>query len=157
MQLKKYKVCYLDEMISLFYDTVHFINSKDYTKKQIDAWAPEDTDAMKWNEKFLNSYTIIAFQDEKIIGFGNIDDSGYLDMLYVHKNYQNQKIASVICDNLEKYFYDNVLCDKKPFITVHSSITAKGFFKKRGYIPIKKQKVTRKGQLLVNFIMKKTF
>lgn len=157
MELKKYRPCYLSEMIKLFQDTVHFINSKDYTKQQTNAWAPKNTDTVKWNERFLNSYTIIAFQKGEIVGFGNIDNSGYLDMLYVHKNYQNQKIASVICDNLEKYFYSNIFCEKNSFITVHSSITAKGFFEKRKYMTLKKHKVTRKEQILVNYIMKKTF
>ncbi len=82
------------------------------------------------------------------MGFGNIDSTGYLDMLYVHKDYQGKKVASFICDNLEKTF--NV-----SEITVHASITAKPFFEKRGYEVIKKQQVKRKGIFLENYIMKK--
>lgn len=30
----------LEDCISLFQQTVHFVNSKDYTKEQLDAWVP---------------------------------------------------------------------------------------------------------------------
>ena len=37
-----------------------------------------------------------------MIGFGDIDDTGYIDRLYVHKNFQNKGVASMICNELEK-------------------------------------------------------
>lgn len=38
-------------------------------------------------------------------------------------------------------------------IVTHASITAKGFFEKRGYKVLKKQQVEREGIYLINFIM----
>lgn len=76
-----------------------------------------------------------------------MDETGYLDRLYVHKDYQHHGIASSICDRLE---------EKAPaVITTHASITAKPFFEKRGYVVLKKQQVERQGILLTNFVMKK--
>lgn len=62
--------------------------------------------------------------------------------------YQNQGIASAICDELEQAFDG----DK---ITAHASITAKPFFEKRGYKVIKKQEVERNGIVLTNYVMEK--
>ena len=47
----------------------------------------------KWNQSFLEHYTVIAEEENGIIGFGDISDTGYLDRLYVHKAYQHQGIA----------------------------------------------------------------
>ena len=73
---------------------------------------------------------------------------GYLDRLFVHKNHQRQGIATAICDELER-----AAIGKQ--ITTHASITAKGFFLRRGYRVVKKQEVMRCGVLLTNFLMEK--
>ena len=144
MILKEYKSEYCKEITKLFYETVHTINAADYTKEQIDTWT-NGIDLNKWNESLLSHYSLVAFKDEKIIGFGDIDSTGYLDRLYVHKDYQHQGVASAICAMLEKNVLQN--------ITVHASITAKPFFEKRGYTVLKKQQVSRNGILLTNYIM----
>ena len=82
------------------------------------------------------------------MGFGDIDQTGYLDRLYIHKDYQGKGIAKALCDMLEDY-------PKTEKITVHASITAKGFFEKRGYKTVKEQTVVRGGISLTNFVMEK--
>lgn len=69
-------------------------------------------------------------------------------MLYVHKDHQNEGIATAICNALEDSFKIN-------HFTVHASITAKPFFENRGYCVIKKQQVLRHGVYLTNFAMEK--
>ena len=76
------------------------------------------------------------------------DETGYLDRLYVHKDYQGQGIASAICDELERF------ATGKTF-TTHASITAKLFFQHRGYHVVRKQEVIRHGVALTNFVMEK--
>lgn len=39
MEIRKYRPSDCEEVIKLFYDTVHNINKKDYTKEQLDVWA----------------------------------------------------------------------------------------------------------------------
>ena len=77
-----------------------------------------------------------------------MDETGYLDRLYVHKDYQGQGVASAICDELERFAAGKT-------ITTHASITAKPFFQHRGYRVVHKQEVIRRGVVLTNFVMKK--
>ena len=132
----------------LFYNTVHIVNAKDYTKEQLNAWATGNVDLGKWNQSFLEHYTFVAVEENIIVGFGDIDKSGYLDRLFVHKDYQHKGIATVICDELE-----NVV--DAPKIQTHASITAKPFFEKRGYKVISEQQVERQGIYFINYIMEK--
>ena len=101
--LRAYKPADCKALAELFYETVHSVNTKDYTKDQVDAWADGNVDLEKWNQSFLEHYTVIAEAENVITGFGDISDTGYLDRLYVHKAYQHQGIASAICDVLEHY------------------------------------------------------
>lgn len=147
MVIRKYQPCDCKELAELFYNTVHIVNAKDYTKEQLNVWATGKVDLEKWNQSFQNHYSIVAVDDKIIIGFGDIDKTGYLDRLFIHANYQRQGVATSICDNLEQAVQGNVV--------THASITAKPFFEKRGYKVIKEQQIERKGIFLTNFIMKK--
>lgn len=149
MLLRKYESADCKKIAELFYDTVHAVNAKDYTKEQLDAWATGRVDLNKWNESFMEHYSIVAVEDDVIVGFGDIDETGYLDRLYVHKDYQRQGTATYICDELE-------CVHKSDKIIAHASITAKPFFEKRGYVEIKKQQVVRNGVILINYMMEKT-
>lgn len=55
-------------------------------------------DLKAWDASFRAHKTIIAVKNGEIVGFGDMDETGYLDRLYVHKDYQGQGIASAICD-----------------------------------------------------------
>ena len=77
-----------------------------------------------------------------------MDSKGYLDRLYVHKDYQRQGVATAICDELERAV-------KAGKYTTHASITARPFFQKRGYRVVREQQVERCGILLTNFVMEK--
>ncbi len=146
--LRKYLPSDCESLAELFFQTVHNINIKDYTKEQVDAWANGNVDLIKWNKSFLKNHTIIAMKNKKIVGFGDISETGYLDRLYVHKDHQKEGVASIICDKLER-----LVIVKK--ITTHSSITAKPFFENRGYIVVKEQTVTKNSVPLKNYVMEK--
>ena len=147
MILRKYNSSDCEQLAKLFYETVHTINAKDYTEEQLNVWATGQVDLEKWNASLEKNHTVIAVEDDKIVGFGDMDKTGYLDRLYIHKDYQRMGIASSICDELEKHFSSS--------FTTHASITAKPFFEKRGYTVVKEQQVERGGILLTNFIMQK--
>ena len=105
-------------------------------------------DSQAWDKSFRAHRTIIATESGKIVGFGDMDETGYLDRLYVHKDYQGQGIASAICDELERFAAGKT-------ITTHASITAKPFFQHRGYCVVRKQEVIRRGVALTNLVMEK--
>lgn len=149
MVIRKYKSSDCEQLAELFYQTVHNVNAKDYTQEQLDVWATGNVNLEKWNKSFLEHYTIVAINDEIIVGFGDIDKTGYLDRLFVHKDYQKQGIASIMCNELEQSVKGNK-------ITTYASITAKPFFEQRGYKVIRKQQVIRNGISLTNYVMTKS-
>ncbi len=101
----------------------------------------------KWDQSFKEHFSLVAVDNEIIIGFGDIDRSGYLDRLFVHSDYQRKGVATAICNQLEQ--------EVQGSIVTHASITARPFFEKRGYKVVKEQQVERRGILLTNFVMEK--
>ncbi|MCI8608547.1 MAG: GNAT family N-acetyltransferase [Firmicutes bacterium] len=149
MEIRKYQQSDCRELTELFYNTVHTVNAKDYTKTQLDAWATGQVDLDKWNQSLQEHFSIVAVENEVIVGFGDIDSAGYLDRLFVRADYQGRGIATVICTQLEQAFKGN--------ITTYASITAKPFFEKRGYKVVEEQQVERQGIYLTNFVMIKEY
>lgn len=105
-------------------------------------------DLKAWDASFRAHKTIIAVKNGEIVGFGDMDETGYLDRLYVHKDYQKRGIAFAICGRLERA----AECDR---IFTHASVTALPFFLKRGYRIIREQRVERRGVFLKNYVMEK--
>lgn len=102
MFVRGYQMSDCKEITELFYNTVHTINAKDYTKEQLDVWATGQADLEKWNQSLQEHYSIVAIDNKIIVGFGDIDKDGYLDRLFVHSNYQGKGVATAICNQLEQ-------------------------------------------------------
>ncbi|MGN0518105.1 MAG: GNAT family N-acetyltransferase [Acutalibacteraceae bacterium] len=147
MVIREYQPSDCKELAELFYNTVHTINAKDYTKEQLDAWATGKINLENWDQSFQEHYSIVAVDNSIIVGFGDMDKTGYLDRLFVHADYQRKGVATAICNRLEQAAQGKVV--------THSSITAKAFFEKRGYKIIEEQQVERQGILLKYFVMEK--
>lgn len=144
--VRKYESRYLSDMARLFYDTVHTVNRADYTRRQLDAWADGRPDLERWDKSFSRHNSLLVFDGEKLVGFGDMDSTGYLDRLYVHRCYQRCGIARLICRMLEEH-------SGLDSFSVHRSLTARPFFEKMGYETVRSQQVTRHGVQLTNFIM----
>jgi putative acetyltransferase len=151
MRLREYRPEDVSTLAQLYYNTVHTINAKDYSKSQLDVWATGKVDLLAWNSTFLEHNTIVAEEDGIIVGFGDMDESGYLDRLFVHKDYQGLGIAKAIVERLEKDAYQHKITS---FCT-HASITAKPFFEKLGYHELYENTVVREGIKLINYVMRK--
>ena len=100
--LRPYRTEDCAALAALFYETVHAVNARDYTPQQLDAWATGEVDLDAWDRSFREHDTVIAEQNGSIVGFGDMDASGYLDRLYVHKDCQGRGVASAICAWLER-------------------------------------------------------
>lgn len=152
MKIIKFKETDTEEIVSLFYETVHSVNSKDYSQAELDAWAPRDEKESKmksWKESLGQNITFVAKANDKVVGFSDLTHNGHLDRLYVHKDYQGQGIATALVDMLESEAKKLNILE----IDTEASITAKPFFEHRGYKIVCSQIVERKGVKLTNFNM----
>ncbi len=147
MEIRRYRSEDVEEVVRLFRDTVHTVNAADYTAEQLDVWAPSSIDIREWDRSLCAHFSVVATENGKLLGFGDIDKSGYLDRLYVAAAHIGRGVGTAICDALEAAV--------KGKIVTHASVTAKPFFEKRGYTVVREQRVERGGVRLTNFVMEK--
>ena len=146
--LRPYRPEDCGELARLFYETVHTVNAADYTPEQLDAWATGKKPLETWDRSFRANTTLVAESGGQIVGFADMDAGGYLDHLFVHRDFQRRGIATALCDALE------AACPCARY-TTHASITARPFFLARGYRVVQAQQVERRGVELTNFVMEK--
>lgn len=131
----------------LFYDTVHSVCAADYSPRELDAWADGRVDLALWNKRFLSHDALVATDGDKLVGFADMDASGELDRLYVHKDHQRKGIARALCAELMSR-------SQAETFSVHASLTARGFFEKMGFAVTEEEKVERNGVTLRRFAMR---
>lgn len=147
MEIRRYQQADCQAVAELFYKTVHTVNASDYTKAQLAVWATGEPDLKQWNQSLQSHFSVVALENDTLIGFGDIDQTGYLDRLFVHADYQRRGVATAICHQLEQAVAGRIV--------THASITARPFFESRGYQVVREQQVARQGVLLTNFVMEK--
>lgn len=146
--IRTYRSSDAPALARLFYETVHSVNLQDYTLEQAGAWAPRQIDLTAWDRSLARHFTVVALEDSRTIGFGDMAPDGYLDRLYVHRDFQRRGAASAICTALEAFV-------AAPVFTVRASLTARPFFLARGYRVVEKLQVERRGVLLASLLMEK--
>ena len=123
-----------------------------YSEEQRSAWKESIENKERWHRKMRDDYFLIAENESgSAIGFASLSWDGYLDTLYVHPDFQRQKVAQALYDSIEKEArnknYDRIYSD--------ASHWAKPFFEANGFLEIAENEVERKGIKLTNFRMER--
>lgn len=143
------QVSELLEIQQLFADTISFVCQNDYNPVQIDAWKSSIKNTNRWVNIIENQFFIVAEQNQKIVGFASLDNGNYIDVLFVHKDFQRQGIAEQLFNRL----LDEINHSETKIITVDVSITAKSFFEANGFKIMKEQIEKRNDIELINYKM----
>jgi len=147
--VRKYHRSDLDAIIELFHDTIHAINAQDYSREQLEAWAPASVDVDSWHKQLSSSLTYVAEDNGAIVGFGNLTSDGWVDMLYIHKDHQREGIGTAILSKL----IEDAGPLKFTALRTEASTTARPFFEARGFQLEKEQEKTYSGTLFRNSVM----
>ncbi len=142
----------IPEAVALFHATVHAVNACDYSPAQLDAWAPDDDEHRRRLAEKLGSQRLFGVRENGLlVGFGSLDCTGELDMLYVSEKRQGLDIATALAAALEQE-----ACTRGwRVLRTFASLTARPFFESRGYSVVRENIAVRRGIELKNFLMEK--
>jgi UPF0176 protein len=135
----------------LFHDTVRKVNIRDYSAEQVQAWAPENLYFRDWVKICSNRFTYIAKEAEEIIGFAELEANGHIGCFYCHKDYQRRGVGTRLYQTIEAKAVELEINR----IYTEASITARAFFRSRGFAVVKEQQVAVRGAKFTNFVMEK--
>ena len=151
MTIRKGNIDDLAELQQLFVDTVSNVCKVDYNSDQISVWTSSIENEKRWRDILTNQFVLVAQDRKKIVGFCTLDNGNYIDLLYIHQNYQRQGIAHKLYADIEK----EARRQRQTELTSDVSKTARPFFEIVGFKMLKEQSISLKGVELTNYKMTK--
>lgn len=140
-----------DNVVKLITQTVHTVCAKDYTKEELDAWAPENFDINKFRGNLSGCLNLAAFEKEMLVGFISVERSGYINRLYTHKDFLRRGIATALFKRAEDWARLKGIRE----LSLDSSKTAEGFYLKMGFKKSGLSVINHGGVVFRNTVMKK--
>ena len=67
MDIRRYRPDDLEQIARLFYETVHAVNRRDYTARQLDVWATGEINHRAWDASLLDHLTYVATEGRTAI------------------------------------------------------------------------------------------
>jgi putative acetyltransferase len=151
MHLRRYRKSDISQIARLYYNTIHQINSKDYSPSQIQAWAPRVYPTRFWAARF-RYYTVYVVEEQgQIVGYTEFEKTGHIDCFYVHYAWQGKGVGGLMLAAIEEQARRLRL--SRLFADV--SLTAMPFFKHHGFAIKRKQKKIYRGQRFSQYAMVK--
>lgn len=147
--IRAYAAGDLESIVAIFQRSVREIASRDYSSRQIAAWAPEAPDLAAWAERLRRGTVFLAERQDEILGFLAIDAEGYIDLLFVHPASQRQGVATALCEFAVGWAAARAI----PRLSAAVSLTAKPFFAAMGFRVLRVQQPELRGVKFRNFLM----
>ena len=151
MIVRRFEEDDLPGMVALFRDTIRRVNSQDYSLVQIDAWAPDEDDAISHAsrlQRFKNSVTFVVEIDGVLAGYANIEADGHVDHFFVSADHQGKGVGRSLMKALEDEVPNQILY-------AEVSITARRFFEKMGFVVVEERHPVVRGVELTNYAMRR--
>lgn len=141
----------LDDMLSIFEETVRTTCKDDYSKEEIRAWVAAADKVEKWKQKLNHEYLIVAHIGEDLVGFGGMKGNDHIDFIFTHVQHGNKGVASLIYDQMQSFAKDHGI--RK--LHSHVSKTGRKFFEQKGFQITQEQSHVLGDVTLTNFTMEK--
>lgn len=138
----------IPELRELYRETILSVNSRDYTPEQVAAWAATADRTETLAIRIQTQYFMVAVSWEgQIVGFASIEEPDYLDMFYVHRDFQRQGIGRELMSHMINY------ARSKGFTHIESdvSVTARPLFETFGFEWVADQWPITNGVTMPNF------
>ena len=138
--------------LAIFLAAVIETAAADYSPEQILAWArPDAREVSTWHAAMQKRNSFVATVQGSPVGFSDVNELGYIDMLFVAPRHQRQGVAGQLMSHVESHARRAHTAE----LTADVSITARPFFEHCGFIVEAEQHPVLGGVQMINFSMKK--
>ncbi|WP_188509359.1 GNAT family N-acetyltransferase [Conyzicola nivalis] len=151
LHLRRYVPTDAAATLRCFQRAVRGTASRDYDPEQIESWAPGDVDLDAWGRRRASAETWVAERDGEPVGFTDVDDDGYIDMMFVDPDAARTGVASALLQRIVDLANARGCAE----LSTNASITARPFFERHGFQIVAEQRVERRGSVLTNYRMRR--
>ena len=151
MEIRRFQVGDEIALFRVFLSAVHEVASRDYTREQIQAWAPADIDLNLWTNRIQALQPFVAVIDNAIVGYADIQPNGYIDHFYVSGNHARKGIGTFLMNHI----HEEAKLLSVSELTSDVSKTAEPFFVLHGFHVAERKFPVCRGVTLQNALMRK--
>ena len=137
--------------LDVFLRAIRVTAARDYAPEQVAAWASDEIDPAGWAARRASARTQVAEVDGRVVGFTDVDDRGYVDMLFVDPAFARQGVATALLD----WAVATARSLGAGELSTHASLTARPFFEAQGFVVVVEQQPVLRGVALTNFVMRR--
>ncbi|KQY21876.1 hypothetical protein ASD16_14475 [Cellulomonas sp. Root485] len=137
--------------LDVFRRAIRVTAARDYTPEQVAAWASDEIDPAGWDARRRASRTRVAEVDGSVAGFTDVDERGYVDMMFVDPAFARRGVASALLEWAESTARELGAVE----LSTHASLTARPFFEAHGFSVVVEQRPVLRGVALTNFVMRR--
>ncbi|EOV8988149.1 GNAT family N-acetyltransferase [Cronobacter dublinensis] len=135
MKIRCYQQDDSEKLWELVFNTVHLINSNDYSQEQVNAWAPKNVDMDWWRQELSEKAPLVLCSDQRIYGYADLQKNGHINHFFVAHDCQRQGNGTILINAL---IADAERMGLKK-LSVEASLTAKAFFEYHGFVVVKEE------------------
>ncbi len=139
----------LDAILELYKSNI--LANKDYNQEQKEVWASSVNNREMWLNKIKEQYFLLAYENNKILGFCSLGQRDYVEMMFVQKDEFGKGVASGLLQNIETVAKSNQITQ----LLADVSLSGRRFFEKRGFRVLRTNRNFRNGIYLKNYRMRK--
>ncbi|WP_315097991.1 GNAT family N-acetyltransferase [uncultured Cellulomonas sp.] len=151
MILRPYREPDAAATLDVFRRAIRLTASRDYTPEQVAAWASDEIGVAEWGARRLASRTQVAEVDGAVVAFTDVDDQGYVHMLFVDPDAARRGVATALLGWVVETARDLGAGE----LTTHASLTARPFFERQGFEVVAEQRPVTRGVAMTNFAMRR--
>ncbi|GEL97829.1 GNAT family N-acetyltransferase [Cellulomonas terrae] len=137
--------------LDVFRRAIRLTAARDYTPEQVAAWASDEIDPAGWADRRRASRTRVAEVDGRVVGFTDVDERGYVDMLFVDPAVARRGVATALLAWAVSTARELGAAE----LSTHASLTARPFFEHHGFVVVTEQRPVLRGVTLTNFVMRR--
>ncbi len=140
------------ETLAVFFAAIRTTAAADYSAEQIEVWADPDIDLPTWTAKRAELNTAVAVVNGAVAGFTDVDETGYIHMLFVDPVHGRTGVATALL----RWVLDEAKNAGARCLTTNASITARPFFQNQGFVVAEERHPVLRGVALRNYRMIRT-
>ena len=143
-----------DEMAlhAVFFSAVRQTASRDYSREQIEAWAPEVFDRDVWTQRMRRIRPFVVEESGEIVAYADVQPDGYIDHFFVSGSRARQGIGSMLMQRIHEAARAQAIGE----LTSNVSRTAQPLFERFGFVVAEYRSPVTRGVVIPNAFMKKT-
>ncbi|MGE0481053.1 MAG: GNAT family N-acetyltransferase [Phycisphaerae bacterium] len=152
MLIREFRIGDEPALWQVFYAAIHETAAADYSKEQVDAWAPPGRDPAAWAARVRPLAPLVAERDGIVLGYADVQADGYIDHFYVSPRVARQGVGTALMARI----HERASAAGMAELYANVSITARPFFEHCGFRVEREQIVAARGVTFTNYRMRKS-